>query len=214
MRGAAIYHLSHDIFVHSDWTNGSATPCMAKIITSLSFSAIMANPRKFSEKIALHNQKQAEETAAFEAIMKEVNSATRTVSVVLRRFTPLSIEEASPSVQFSQGRLLLILSLFAPVVHSRSCIPNTCQSPQALVPVTEEDHYRTSTRSVLIRASTYRWANAARDIALILAIVSHALKTWRRVEPHWQWHPNTWRKWIQPSTTNTGNDYGLSICTV
>uniref|UniRef100_A0A3B4Z6Q5 Transducer of regulated CREB activity N-terminal domain-containing protein n=1 Tax=Stegastes partitus TaxID=144197 RepID=A0A3B4Z6Q5_9TELE len=24
------------------------------------------NPRKFSEKIALHNQKQAEETAAFE----------------------------------------------------------------------------------------------------------------------------------------------------
>lgn len=40
----------------------------------------MANPRKFSEKIALHNQKQAEETAAFEAIMKEVNNATRTVS--------------------------------------------------------------------------------------------------------------------------------------
>uniref|UniRef100_A0A3Q3FGK9 Transducer of regulated CREB activity N-terminal domain-containing protein n=1 Tax=Labrus bergylta TaxID=56723 RepID=A0A3Q3FGK9_9LABR len=26
------------------------------------------NPRKFSEKIALHNQKQAEETAAFEEI--------------------------------------------------------------------------------------------------------------------------------------------------
>lgn len=155
MRGAAIYHLSHDIVVHFDWTNGSATPCMAKIITSLSFSAIMANPRKFSEKIALHNQKQAEETAAFEAIMKEVNSATRTVSAVFRRFTSLSIEEASPSVQFSQGRLLLILSLFAPVVHSRSCV-NTCQSPQALVPVTEGDHYRTSTRSVLIRALTYR----------------------------------------------------------
>ncbi|RWS29281.1 CREB-regulated transcription coactivator 1-like protein [Leptotrombidium deliense] len=37
----------------------------------------MANPRKFSEKIALHNQKQAEETAAFEQIMREVNSATR-----------------------------------------------------------------------------------------------------------------------------------------
>ncbi len=33
------------------------------------------NPRKFSEKIALHNQKQAEETAAFEQIMKEVGSA-------------------------------------------------------------------------------------------------------------------------------------------
>ncbi|CAH1798128.1 unnamed protein product, partial [Owenia fusiformis] len=37
----------------------------------------MANPRKFSEKIALHNQKQAEETAAFEAIMRDVAGATR-----------------------------------------------------------------------------------------------------------------------------------------
>ncbi|XP_043225645.1 CREB-regulated transcription coactivator 1-like isoform X3 [Amphibalanus amphitrite] len=38
-------------------------------------SAEMANPRKFSEKIALHNQKQAEETAAFEKIMREVGVA-------------------------------------------------------------------------------------------------------------------------------------------
>lgn len=30
------------------------------------------NPRKFSEKIALHNQKQAEETAAFEEVMKDL----------------------------------------------------------------------------------------------------------------------------------------------
>ena len=37
----------------------------------------MANPRKFSEKIALHTQKQAEETAAFDAILQEVNSAIR-----------------------------------------------------------------------------------------------------------------------------------------
>lgn len=36
----------------------------------------MANPRKFSEKIALHNQKQAEETAEFEKIMREVSDAT------------------------------------------------------------------------------------------------------------------------------------------
>lgn len=38
----------------------------------------MANPRKFSEKIALHNQKQAEETAAFEAILRDVSAATAT----------------------------------------------------------------------------------------------------------------------------------------
>ncbi|XP_035434911.2 CREB-regulated transcription coactivator 3 isoform X8 [Spodoptera frugiperda] len=37
----------------------------------------MANPRKFSEKIALHHQKQAEETAAFEQIMREVSDATQ-----------------------------------------------------------------------------------------------------------------------------------------
>lgn len=40
----------------------------------------MANPRKFSEKIALHTQKQAEETAAFEQIMREVSDATSKVS--------------------------------------------------------------------------------------------------------------------------------------
>lgn len=42
-------------------------------------AAIMANPRKFSEKIALHNQKQAEETARFEQIMREVSDATNKV---------------------------------------------------------------------------------------------------------------------------------------
>jgi hypothetical protein len=38
------------------------------------------NPRKFSEKIALHTQKQAEETAAFEKIMKEVSDVAARVS--------------------------------------------------------------------------------------------------------------------------------------
>lgn len=37
------------------------------------------NPRKFSEKIALHNHRQAEETARFEQIMKEVSDATARV---------------------------------------------------------------------------------------------------------------------------------------
>ncbi|XP_047518592.1 CREB-regulated transcription coactivator 3-like isoform X3 [Pieris napi] len=45
----------------------------------------MANPRKFSEKIALHNQKQAEETAAFEKIMREVSDATNKVNTNNRR---------------------------------------------------------------------------------------------------------------------------------
>ena len=41
----------------------------------------MANPRKFSEKIALHTQKQAEETAAFEAILREVSATTRVIGI-------------------------------------------------------------------------------------------------------------------------------------
>ncbi|ELT93032.1 hypothetical protein CAPTEDRAFT_133497 [Capitella teleta] len=43
----------------------------------------MANPRKFSEKIALQQQKQAEETAAFEAILREVNASTKQMQVHL-----------------------------------------------------------------------------------------------------------------------------------
>ncbi|XP_076322527.1 uncharacterized protein LOC143231770 isoform X2 [Tachypleus tridentatus] len=39
----------------------------------------MSNPRKFSEKIALHTQKQAEETAAFEQVMREVLGAKTVV---------------------------------------------------------------------------------------------------------------------------------------
>ena len=58
--------------VRADWLRDDETPCAGRITTRLSLAAIMAQPRKFAEKIALHNQKQAEETAAFEAIMKEV----------------------------------------------------------------------------------------------------------------------------------------------
>ena len=36
----------------------------------------MANPRKFSEKIALHKQRQAEERNAYERVLMEVRSVT------------------------------------------------------------------------------------------------------------------------------------------
>ncbi|XP_061681440.1 CREB-regulated transcription coactivator 1b isoform X2 [Syngnathoides biaculeatus] len=42
------------------------------------------NPRKFSEKIALHTQKQAEETAAFEEVMKDLN-ITRAARLQLKK---------------------------------------------------------------------------------------------------------------------------------
>lgn len=70
----------------------------------------MANPRKFSEKIALHNQKQAEETAEFEKIMKEVSDATSKVSlfyhhaIFILYFLSISITNV-----FSHLLLLLII---------------------------------------------------------------------------------------------------------
>lgn len=37
----------------------------------------MTSPRKFAEKIALHNQKQAEGTAEFEQVMRDVHKAVK-----------------------------------------------------------------------------------------------------------------------------------------
>uniref|UniRef100_A0A8C1UH94 Transducer of regulated CREB activity N-terminal domain-containing protein n=1 Tax=Cyprinus carpio TaxID=7962 RepID=A0A8C1UH94_CYPCA len=37
-----------------------------------------SNPRKFSEKIALHTQRQAEETAAFQEVMMDLSSTRLT----------------------------------------------------------------------------------------------------------------------------------------
>lgn len=59
----------------------------------------MANPRKFSEKIALHNQKQAEETAAFEKIMREVSDATN-VKVRERRWPDVNKRRLSINIYY------------------------------------------------------------------------------------------------------------------
>ncbi|XP_076642008.1 CREB-regulated transcription coactivator isoform X3 [Halictus rubicundus] len=80
----------------------------------------MANPRKFSDKIALHKQKEAQERAAFEAIMREVSDVTSRVasasssvgasptgsSGVLE--TPLSVQSAGASPPQSSGKHLHI----------------------------------------------------------------------------------------------------------
>ncbi|XP_073731923.1 CREB-regulated transcription coactivator 1b isoform X2 [Misgurnus anguillicaudatus] len=50
------------------------------------------NPRKFSEKIALHNQKQAEETAAFEEVMKDL-SITRAARLQLQKTQYLQLSQ-------------------------------------------------------------------------------------------------------------------------
>lgn len=48
------------------------------------------NPRKFSEKIALHNQKQAEETAAFDEVMKDL-SITRAARVRMHKIPFMTV---------------------------------------------------------------------------------------------------------------------------
>uniref|UniRef100_A0A2K5RUC2 CREB regulated transcription coactivator 2 n=1 Tax=Cebus imitator TaxID=2715852 RepID=A0A2K5RUC2_CEBIM len=41
-----------------------------------------SNPRKFSEKIALQKQRQAEETAAFEEVMMDIGSTRDRLSLI------------------------------------------------------------------------------------------------------------------------------------
>lgn len=66
-----------------------------------------SNPRKFSEKIALHTQRQAEETAAFQEVMMDITSTRVSVRAAGGRqalaglvgFTaPLSPHPPRPSV--------------------------------------------------------------------------------------------------------------------
>ncbi|XP_034946440.1 CREB-regulated transcription coactivator 1-like isoform X2 [Chelonus insularis] len=83
----------------------------------------MANPRKFSEKIALLNQKQAEETAAFEAIMREVSDVTSRVASASSSVgasptgtsgvqeTPLIVQSAGASPSQSSGNKHLHINL-------------------------------------------------------------------------------------------------------
>ncbi|KAG7198171.1 hypothetical protein KM043_005589 [Ampulex compressa] len=79
----------------------------------------MANPRKFSEKIALLNQKEAQETAAFEAIMREVSDVTSRVASASSSVgasptgsgapeIPLSVKSAGASPPQSSGKHLHI----------------------------------------------------------------------------------------------------------
>lgn len=56
-----------------------------------------SNPRKFSEKIALHTQRQAEETAAFQEVMMDITSTRVSVRRAARRQAgPARAGEASP----------------------------------------------------------------------------------------------------------------------
>lgn len=72
-----------------------------------------SNPRKFSEKIALHNQKQAEETRAFEQLMTDLTvSRVSTLNIHTRRHLSvvfctnvfIVITDKAPSFTHSFGR--------------------------------------------------------------------------------------------------------------
>lgn len=86
--------------------------CLFTVAISI-YETKMANPRKFSEKIALHNQKQAEETAAFEEIMREVMGATRVLvdrlSFDLLLFSGVSVITRS-QIECAIFRLVFICS--------------------------------------------------------------------------------------------------------
>ncbi|CAG01960.1 unnamed protein product [Tetraodon nigroviridis] len=85
------------------------------------------NPRKFSEKIALHNQKQAEETAAFEEVMKDL-SITRAARLQLQK---------SQYLQLGPSRGL----------YYGGSLPNVNQIGNATVEVTFQVRWQDSNRS-------------------------------------------------------------------
>ncbi len=64
-----------------------------------------SNPRKFSEKIALHTQRQAEETAAFQEVMMDITS-TR-VSLRRRQEEESCPEEERPCLGLSGSKIAL-----------------------------------------------------------------------------------------------------------
>uniref|UniRef100_A0A3B4UL85 Transducer of regulated CREB activity N-terminal domain-containing protein n=2 Tax=Seriola TaxID=8160 RepID=A0A3B4UL85_SERDU len=64
-----------------------------------------SNPRKFSEKIALHTQRQAEETAAFQEVMMDITS-TR-VSLRRRQEEESCPEEERPCLGLPGSKITL-----------------------------------------------------------------------------------------------------------
>lgn len=91
------------------------------------------NPRKFSEKIALHNQKQAEETAAFEEVMKDLNvtRAARVRSCTPRLFTsrclaPSEASDGSSGTLENAGTLasvhINVLGLRSGILHRHTLV--------------------------------------------------------------------------------------------
>ncbi|MGH0167001.1 UNVERIFIED_CONTAM: hypothetical protein FKN15_011767 [Acipenser sinensis] len=67
------------------------------------------NPRKFSEKIALHNQKQAEETRAFEQLMTDITLSRRLkdgYGVKLAEVLDSNVEAIDQRVQFQKVQQL------------------------------------------------------------------------------------------------------------
>lgn len=85
----------------------------------------MSNPRKFSEKIALHTQKQAEGTAAFEAILREVSATTRAVNVKVQEQDQTQQHQqhshlTQPSVCVYRGRSLPNVNQMVSPIHLSS----------------------------------------------------------------------------------------------
>ena len=88
-----------------------------------------SNPRKFSEKIALHRQKEAEERAEYEKIMQELRplkgmstgSGAATTAPVQHQVPIVSPQQASPT---QQHRVRIQRTLFDMI---SDCFGEECQ---------------------------------------------------------------------------------------
>ncbi|XP_063701531.1 CREB-regulated transcription coactivator 2 isoform X2 [Culicoides brevitarsis] len=106
------------------------------------------NVRKFSEKIALHNQKQAEETAEFEKIMREVQGVT--------------VKEPTDERTIQKSRSTEIFKRMAPSTPRET----KCEGRQTGGPMRSKRKPEYSTSPYLSLPTDHNWRRSSSDSAI------------------------------------------------
>ncbi|KAG2463175.1 CRTC2 protein, partial [Polypterus senegalus] len=88
-----------------------------------------SNPRKFSEKIALHTQRQAEETAAFQEVMMDITS-TRSLGTAVVKLDDLTLTVAHFLTPYLPP-LLVVYSPKQSILRENFIFPSPDQQPSS-----------------------------------------------------------------------------------
>lgn len=120
-----------------------------------------SNPRKFSEKIALHTQRQAEETAAFQEVMMDITS-TRVSRRRRQEEESRGGIEASRRLADSHAQLRLTARGSVPAVWEPVKLKSSAGSASAVSQLERRRSARSRNSSLPISASRVsRYASSA-----------------------------------------------------